>query len=450
MTAAWLLELADFVASRRPGDLPDDVRARGRSIIADCIGCIVAGNATPPMRRLLALEQSRGGTPTATVFGTHARLPAGAAAFVNGAAGTWHDLDEGNLHTRTHAMIQIVPALFAEAETRGLSGAAALDAAVLAYEAAARVWRATRARLAVHPHGTFGPLASAFALSRLRGEPAQAIADAVSIAATLGTASSRQTLGDGATVRNIYTGHSGRAGFLALELRDAGFTGEEDAVKSVFGGIYGDGFDHTMAVEGLGQTWWIRKNYYKRFAYGRYVHSALDATEGLRAQLGARLSPDAIERIDIATYFMAATMAQQTVNSAFGTRFSIPVAVASMIARGPEKLTDDGTAAFEDPAVHALARKIFVVEDTTMTESYPAKQPARMTVRFTDGTVETLTVQTALGESDHPFPDGVLRDKFLSLTRDSWKQPERVWNRLMALDAEPDIAGLATAGGDKT
>lgn len=442
MTAPWLGDLAAFVASRRAGHLPEDVLVRGRLIIADCIGCIVAGNAVAPMRRLLALEQSRGGSATATVFGTEARLPAGPAAFVNGTAGTWHDLDEGNLHTRTHAMIQIVPAVFAEAESRGLSGAVAMDAAILAYEAAARIWRATRARLAVHPHGTFGPLASAFALSRLRGESSDAMAGAISIAATLGTASSRQTLGDGATVRNVYTGHSGRAGFEALELRDAGFTGEDDAVKSVFGGIYGEAFDPAMALEGLGETWWIRKNYFKRFAYGRYVHSALDAAEALRDRLGLRLTPATIDRIDIGTYFMAATMAQQTTRSAFGTRFSIPIAVASLIVRGPEPLTDDGTAAFEDPAVHELAQKIFVTENLSMTEAYPAKQPAVLTVRLSDGTIETQRVEIALGESDNPFAPGVLRDKFLSLTEDSWIDARSVWERLMQLELEPDIAAL--------
>ena len=94
------------------------------------------------MRRLLALEQARGGEAVATVLGTAVQLPRDGAAWVNGTAGTWHDLDEGNLHTRTHAMIQIVPAAFAEAEAAGLSGAALLEAVILAYEASARIWRA--------------------------------------------------------------------------------------------------------------------------------------------------------------------------------------------------------------------------------------------------------------------------------------------------------------------
>ena len=438
MTAP-LQELAAFVARGQLADIPPDVVARGRLVLADSLGCIVAGNAAPPVRRLLALEQARDGTQRATVFGTKARLPAESAAFVNGTAGTWHDLDEGNLHTRGHAMIQIAPAAFAEAEAAGLSGSALLEASILGYEAASRIWRATKVRLAVHPHGTFGPMAAAFAISKLRGYSAEQMAEAVSIAAGLGVVASRQTLGDGATIRNVYTGHSSRAGFLALDLRDAGFTGEDDAARSVFGGIYGDGFDPAMALDGLGETWWLRKSYFKRFASARYVHGALDATEALIARLGRRLTPETVERIDIATYFMAATMAQQTVRTTFGTRFSIPFAVASLIARGPEPLTDDGAAAFADPAAHALATRVFVTEDPTLTASYPAKQPAVVTLRLTDGSIEIQTADIILGESDNPFEPHVLREKFMALTGNA----SDAWDRLAHLEAEPNLVRLA-------
>src|SRR4029077_2018513 len=101
-----------------------------------------------------------------------------APAFINGTAGTWHDLDEGNLSTRTHAAIQIVPAALAEAEARARSGQELLTAVILASEASARLWRATAARHAVHPHGTYGPLAAAFALCKLRGDDAPATARA--------------------------------------------------------------------------------------------------------------------------------------------------------------------------------------------------------------------------------------------------------------------------------
>ena len=154
MVATATETLADFVAATRFADIPADVVARGRLILADCVGCMIAGATVPEVRRLAALQADRG-APAATVLGTGQRLAVDAAAFINGAAGTWHDLDEGNLSTRTHAAIQIVPAALAEAEARARSGQELLTAVILAYEASARLWRATTARHAVHPHGTY-------------------------------------------------------------------------------------------------------------------------------------------------------------------------------------------------------------------------------------------------------------------------------------------------------
>lgn len=446
MSVPYFDRLAQFVAETPVAAIPPDVLARGRLILADCVGCIVAGNAAPEMRRLAAVETARGGA-AASVLGTASTAAPDAAAYLNGTAGTWHDLDEGNLHTKTHAAIQIVPAALAEAEARGRSGLDLLAALVLAYEASARLWRATQVRLAVHPHGTYGPLAAALALCRLRGDGPEAVATAMSIAATLGVAASRQTLVDGATVRNVYTGHSGRAAFHALDLRDAGFSGERDAAGSVFGKIYGEAFDPAASVADLGDTWWIRRSYFKRFAAGRYAHAALDLTEELAARLGPGLRPDAIDRIDVATFFMAATMGGQDVGTPFGLRFSIPALMARRILHGATSPTDDGERAFADPAVHVLARRIFVTEDAAATAAYPVCQPARITVRFADGSVEEAACERILGESDHPLSERTLRDKFVTLAATGWgpDAAARAWGDLARIDAIADIREL-TAG----
>lgn len=409
-------------------------------VLADSIGCVVAGNAVPDMQRLAGLKAAAPGS--STVLGTRIKTAPDAAAFVNGTAGTWHDLDEGNLSTRTHAGIQIVPAALAEAEARDLSGAQLLEALILAYEASARLWRATDARLAVHPHGTFGPLAAALALCKLRGDDAGAIAAAANIAMTLGMASSRMALNDGATVRNVYTGHSGRAGFEALALRDIGFTGEVDAPASILGNIYGSAFAPGKAVADLGKTWWILRNYFKRFASGRYSHGALDLTERLLQREGG-LAASGIERIDISTFFWASTMGQQSVRSPFGCRFSIPVAVASYILRGRTPLTDDGAATFADERVHELARRIFVVEDKALTAVYPDRQPTRMVVTLRDGTTLSVECERILGEADNPLPDAVLAAKFTELAAPRLGDAAGgIWRQLMQIEQVASIGSL--------
>ena len=46
-------QLAEFVAATRLADIPADVIDRGRLVLADCIGCMVAGAVVPEVRRLV-------------------------------------------------------------------------------------------------------------------------------------------------------------------------------------------------------------------------------------------------------------------------------------------------------------------------------------------------------------------------------------------------------------
>jgi len=435
-------ELAHFIAGTSLADIPADVIDRGRLVLADCIGCMAAGAVVPEVRRLAALQTAKG-PGVASVIGTGQMLPADAAAFINGTAGTWHDLDEGNLSTRTHAGIQLVPAALAEAEARALSGAQLLEALILAYEASARIWRATKARHAVHPHGTYGPLAAAMALSKLRDDNPAAIAVAANLAATLGVAASRNSLNDGATVRNVYSGHSGRAGYEALSLRDAGFTGEANAVASIMGNIYGSEFDAGLVTAELGRTWWISRNYFKRFATGRYAHGALDLIEDLSGRLGPGLEAAAIERIDVDTFFWAATLAAQTVRTPFGLRFSLPMAIARRIVHGRVALTDDGDRAFCDPAVAALAKRVFVVEDKAASSTYPDRQPTRVRITFKDGRSETAGSERMLGEWDYPLPIAALQAKFVELVEGAWGGGGvRAWTELSRIEEVGDVRKL--------
>lgn len=79
----------------------------------------------------------------------------------------------------------------------------------------------------------------------------------INVAATMGMATSRQTLLDGATVRNIFTGHSGYMGLMAVRLVECGFTGEIDSVSAIYRKVLSDTFDSAKVAAGLGTEWLI-------------------------------------------------------------------------------------------------------------------------------------------------------------------------------------------------
>src|SRR5262249_34131836 len=145
-----------------------------------------------------------------------------------------------------------------------------------------------------------------------------------------------------------------------------------------------------------------------------------DLIEDLSERLGSGLEAAAIERIDIDTFFWAATLAAQTVRTSFGLRFSLPNAIARRIVHGRVALTDDGDRAFRDPAVAALAQRIFVVEDKAASSTYPDRQPTRVRITFKDGRSETAGSERMLGEWDYPLPIAALQAKFVELIEGAW------------------------------
>ena len=278
-------------------------------------------------------------------------------------------MNEGNLHANGHPGIQVIPwpGLWAEQESR--PGRDVLAAFVVGYEVSARIKRASATRLAVHPHGTFGTIGAAVALARLLGYEPAATRAIINVSATLGVAASRRALTTGATVRNVYTGLSGSMGWLAHTLVQSGFTGEPDAVGSVYGAIYADRFDPEVAVRGLGEEFLLPRGFIKIHACGRYIHGALDCVEALMAR--RPLPPESIGAIRVRTYAMAASLGHADVQSEFGARFSLPFAVASLLCHGRSGLDNYEAAAVADPRSRALARRVEVVEDPDFTRAFP-------------------------------------------------------------------------------
>src|SRR6476660_1872717 len=269
----YIRRAARFIAETRLEDLSPAALDRGRWVTADCIPVIAAGMAMPEMRELVKRHLENAATGNAWVIGTGLRSNPLDAALLNGTAGTWLELDEGNLFARGHPGIQVVPAALAVAQELGVSGADVLLAITLGYEVSARISRAANVRLAVHPHGTYGVIGAAIAVAKLKKLGAAQLEELLNVAATMGMASSRNTLLEGSTVRNIFTGHSGYMGQIAVRLVESGFTGEPDGIGFVYGGgVYSEHFDPAAMIRDIGKEWLITQSYFKLYCTGRYTH----------------------------------------------------------------------------------------------------------------------------------------------------------------------------------
>lgn len=417
----YLRTLAEFAATATLADLSAAARERARWIIADCIPVIGAGMQQPEMKAFVAGHLARAAQGQCWVIGSGRRAAPLDAALLNGTAGTWLELDEGNLFASGHPGIQVVPAAVALAHDIGARGDDLLLAVALGYEISSRINRAGAIRLAVHPHGTFGVIGAAVAVAKLKRFDAARMLDLINCAATMGMATSRNAIIDGATVRNIYTGHSGYMGLLAAQLVEYGFTGESDGVYQIYGRVISDGFDSAKVIEDLGRDWLIARSYFKLHPTGRYAHSAIDALENALAKApGGRLDVDAIERIDVRAYMRAAMLGEKQVRTSFQSRFSIPFGLASIIYHGRSGLAPFEQAAVDNPKIQALAQRVTLTEDEAFSKRYPEEQPVNVRIVMRDGTSYVGDCVVTKGEPGNPHKPEDLKGKFFDLGVPVW------------------------------
>lgn len=428
----WLAQWSGFAVDARTMAMPSVVTDRAKLVLLDCIGAIAGGMQEPEVRALVAADADEGRAP---LIGIPRRVAASNAAFLNGVAGTTLELDEGNQFARGHPGIHVVPALLAAIGSEQ-SGDILLRALVLGYEIGSRIGIASRLRVTMHPHGTWGTVGAALGAATLAGTDADGIANIVNIAANLSLATSRRTMLEGATVRNCFSGLSNQLGLLACTLDKSGFIGERDAVATVYGGIVAEAFDPAEMLLDLGQRWEIARNYFKMHAACRYTHAALDIVTDLMA--GNAIAADEVIRVDVDTYCWAAQLDHPAPATMLAAKFSIPFAVATTIVHGAASPDAFRADARSNPVISDLAGRVHVREDIAMTAALPAERPASVTITMRDGRRLSGIARINRGDTEHPYSREEIFAKFHSLA-------DPVWGKQGALRLRETVMGIDTA-----
>jgi 2-methylcitrate dehydratase PrpD len=412
----YLNTFSQFAAELEYDALTPEIKDQVGWILADTVAAIAAGSAEPELRSLAA-RQPEGSS--ASLIGLGRTATADVAALINGTAGTFLEMDEGNRFSRGHPAVHVIPAALALCEERGLTAQAFLSAVVTGYEVGSRLGAASMLRGSMHPHGTWGTVAAAAACARAAGLTSLAMREAINIGSSLTTATSKQTMLEGGLVRNVYAGLSNRHGLLALQLVDSGFTGKNDGLTSLFGKIISERFDTTVLLQGLGSEWHLMRNYFKLHSCCRYNHGTLDALDALAAR-DALPDPAGIRHIQVDTYSYAAELSDKSPKNTLAAKFSVPFAVATRLINGSSALSSFTWQAVRDPAVLALAQKVDLREDTAMTRRLPLERPARVVITLNSGQTVTGEAGVNRGDDASPYSREELRGKFIDLTQRVW------------------------------
>src|SRR2546421_7666864 len=179
-------ELGRFVSALALSDVPLEAQAVAKTGFTDCFGVMIAGAREGVVALIDRELAGHDAAALASLIPSGARRNVEDATLVNGVAA--HVLDYDDVTLDGHPSAVLVPAILAQGEASGSSGAEMLTAYVAGYE----VWTELLVRETVplhqkgwHPTAVRGPLAAAAACSKLRRLDAGATSTALAIAASM-------------------------------------------------------------------------------------------------------------------------------------------------------------------------------------------------------------------------------------------------------------------------
>jgi 2-methylcitrate dehydratase PrpD len=422
-------QLADLAVRTREKGLPDGLREDVARRVLDLLGNSLAATDQVSASAVTAVVRGWGGPEDATAIGTGMRVPAAAAALVNGTLAHSLDFDDTHLPSVLHPSSSVIPAALAVAEATSATGAAMLDAAGVGIEVTVRLGMGGYDEAlglsefferGQHATSICGAVGAAVAAAMVGGLDRDGIAHAAGIAASMG-AGLLEANRTGGTVKRVHCGWAAHSGVVAADLARHGLTGPPTVVEGRFGFLHafcGERANVDAVVEGLGDHWELPGIFFKPYPCNHFTQSGIDAALRLRAE-GVR--PEDVVSIELG----APTSVLRTIGeppeekarprSGYHAAFSGPYTVAAALTGGGglgvfhEDFTDEAAA---DPERLRLAGLVRCVPDARCDEIFPHQFPAVLRITTTDGITHEARVDSNRGGPDNPLSSAELAEKF--------------------------------------
>lgn len=381
-----------------------DVLAKAKNCLLDFLACTFEARHHPWSVQAIGIaRQIENGS---TIIGTDGAASPSDAAFANAVLG--HGLVREDMHAAsiTHHGVVIWPTLLALSERTAMSGATLLTAAVVGYEAGARIGRALLntdlARL-YRPTGLVAPLGAALAGSRALGLSEDAATSALAIAANTSSGLNEWPHSGGSEMY-FHPGFAASNAIRAIELAEAGAFASETILEgeaglfAAFGRraapdrilLFKEGEPEIMAV------------YNKPAPACNFAQTASQAALRAVAELGSAGDIAAISiRVPDAAARYPGCDSKGPYRNALQAKMSIPFSVAATLARGA--LEEDNYAEIGRPDILRLVDLTELRSDAQFTAAFPEKQGAEVSIRLRND----RTIRTRLDDVVAATPDDI-------------------------------------------
>jgi 2-methylcitrate dehydratase PrpD len=404
--------LATHVAALPSEAIPESARRAARLFLLDTLAVAWAGSAAPGCAQTLAVMQDEAGPGQSSVWGFGTKLPATAAAFVNGMTAAALDYDCLGRDAPVHVNISVIPAALAVAELEHCSGAQFIDAVVIASDVLARMAVSSRPpHRGFHYTSTFGVFGATVAACRLFGLDALTTRHALGLA-YVQACGTQQTNIEPSLAKRMLSGFAARAGVLSARLARQGITAPADVFEGPFGlyALYQAGDPQPM-LEALGSRFDNHRLSIKKYPSCGCNHTSIEGV--LQLVREHRLKPDDVQSITITVSPYIDTIVGMPYDPRqdpqVAAQFSIRYSAACMLVRHKLGLAEIQPEAAFDPEINRHVHKVHVVVDPTRSGD---RGPVDVEMVTTSGQRFACTVAHVPGSDESPLSPAEIDGKF--------------------------------------
>ncbi len=416
--------------------------------LIDTIGCGIAAFDERPVRICREVALATGGG-VATVIGTSHRTTPDLAAFANGAAGRYYDLNDFYVGRQAAHPSDTIAACLAVAEAERASAADLITAIVLAYEINCRLVDAFDITTRGWDPPVFTLPAVALAAGKLMKLGPDRLTEAVNLAVNDHIPMNQTRVQVLSDWKGLADAEAARNAVFAALLARGGLTGPAPIFEGRAGFFKQVSGPATVDVDAFGRRgvpFRIGTCGMKAYPAVVYTQTAIAAGIAVAKEVGAI---DRVTAVEIATTrrgFQTAASdpekwAPQTRDTA---DHSLPYITARAMFDGD--ITNDSYAPekLRDPGILAFMRKISVKEDPALTARVGDAVPTRVTAVLDDARRITREVDDVPGFAGRPMGRTDVERKFRGNIGKRWpsERTDRVLQSLWELDRTDHLALL--------
>jgi len=448
-----------FVTQTKYQEIPADVIELGKKSILDGLGLALAGSRAESgsiSRRYV--EQAGVTRGNATIIGSAQKTSPRFAALLNGISIHADDFDDTQLAAAKdrvygllmHPTVPVLPAIFALAEQRRVTGKDWMLAYHLGAEVECKIAEAISPRHyqdGFHTTGTCGPFGSAAACAKLLNFDLSKTLNTFGLVASQ-SGGLRENFGT--MTKPFQAGHAAEAGLVSAELVALGWTAAEQILEADRGFFraFGGSYDPSAIVDRLGKPWTFASPgvSLKPYPSGSLTHPAM--TELARLIEANKIQAAHVEKVDIgANHNMTTTLLHHQPKTGLEAKFSMEFCLAILLLEGKAGLGQFSDKVVLRPDLQEMIRRInFYVDPEGESAGYD-KMTSILKIHLKNGAVIAGRADFGKGSPANPMSFDEAATKFRGCAEFAeWPtaKTEKIIAFTKSLEAVTDMSALSS------